>query len=59
MTIRTAEAEWNGDLAHGSGQMRLGSGAYDGPYDFRSRMATEKAPVRKNCWAPPTPDVFR
>jgi osmotically inducible protein OsmC len=38
MTIRTAEAEWNGDLAHGSGQMRLGSGASDGPYDFRSRM---------------------
>lgn len=38
MTIRTAEAEWNGDLAHGSGQMRLESGSYDGPYDFSSRM---------------------
>ena len=34
MTIRTAEAEWNGDRAHGSGQMCLGSGAYDGPYDL-------------------------
>lgn len=42
MTIRTAEAEWNGDLAHGSGQMRLGSGAYDGPYDFRSRVGDGK-----------------
>jgi hypothetical protein len=59
MTIRTAEAEWNGDLAHGSDQMRLESGAYDGPYDFSSRMDDGKAPVRTNCWAPPTPDVFR
>jgi lipoyl-dependent peroxiredoxin len=38
MTIRTAEAEWNGDLAHGSGQMRVGSGTYDDPCDFHSRM---------------------
>jgi len=42
MTIRTAEAEWNGSLAQGSGQMRLGSGAYEGPYDFRSRMGDGK-----------------
>ena len=42
MTIRTAEAEWNGNLAQGSGQMRLGSGAYEGPYDFRSRMGDGK-----------------
>lgn len=59
MTIRTAEAEWNGDLAHGFGQMRLGSGAYDGPYDFRSRVDDGKGARPKNCWAPPTPDVFR
>jgi osmotically inducible protein OsmC len=42
MAIRTAEAEWRGDLAHGSGHMRFGSGAFDGPYDFRSRMAEGK-----------------
>lgn len=38
MAIRTADAEWRGNLAQGSGHMRLGSGAFEGPYDFRSRM---------------------
>jgi osmotically inducible protein OsmC len=38
MPTRTADAEWTGDLPSGSGHMRLGSGAFDGPYDFRSRM---------------------
>ena len=42
MAIRTADPEWHGDLAHGSGHMRFGSGAFDGPYDFRSRMAEGK-----------------
>jgi len=49
MTIRTAEAEWNGSChssGHSSGQMRLGSGAYDGPYDFRSRMGDGKGARR-------------
>jgi osmotically inducible protein OsmC len=38
MAVRTADAEWRGNLPQGSGHMRLGSGAFDGPYDFRSRM---------------------
>lgn len=38
MPTRTANAEWQGDLQSGKGHMRLGSGAFDGPYDFRSRM---------------------
>ena len=38
MPTRTADAEWTGDLPSGNGHMRLGSGAFDGPYDFRSRM---------------------
>jgi len=42
MAIRTADAEWRGDLTHGSGHMRFGSGAFDGPYDFRSRMGEGK-----------------
>jgi osmotically inducible protein OsmC len=42
MAIRTAEAEWRGNLAQGSGHMRLGSGAFEGPYDFRSRMGDGK-----------------
>lgn len=39
MPARTAEAEWNGNLTEGSGQMKLGSGAFNGPYSFKSRMA--------------------
>jgi osmotically inducible protein OsmC len=42
MAIRTADAEWRGNLARGSGHMRLGSGAFDGAYDFRSRMGDGK-----------------
>src|SRR6185312_2772247 len=38
MATRTADAEWRGNLAQGSGHMRLGSGAFEGSYDFRSRM---------------------
>jgi osmotically inducible protein OsmC len=38
MPIRNAEAEWKGDLMQGSGHMKLGTGAYDGPFSFKSRM---------------------
>jgi osmotically inducible protein OsmC len=38
MPVRNAEAQWNGDLLSGSGTVKLGSGAYEGPYSFRSRM---------------------
>ena len=42
MPVRSAEAVWQGDLQNGRGQMKLGSGAFEGPYDFRSRMADGK-----------------
>lgn len=38
MPERTAEAQWTGDLLHGSGSMKLGSGSYEGAYSFGSRM---------------------
>ena len=38
MPIRNAEAEWNGTLFEGQGKMKLGSGAYEGPFSFKSRM---------------------
>ena len=38
MTVRKAEAEWNGNLAQGSGRLKVGSGAFDGPYSFKSRF---------------------
>lgn len=38
MPTRQAEAEWNDSLAEGSGRLKLGSGAFDGPYSFKSRF---------------------
>jgi osmotically inducible protein OsmC len=38
MAIRTAEAEWKGNLRQGQGRMRFGKGAFDGQYSFGSRF---------------------
>jgi osmotically inducible protein OsmC len=38
MPTRTAHAEWNGSLPEGKGTMEFGSGAFEGPYSFGSRM---------------------
>ncbi|TFG48777.1 MAG: OsmC family peroxiredoxin [Gemmatimonadales bacterium] len=35
---RTAEGRWAGDLKTGRGSIRLGSGAFEGPYSFASRF---------------------
>jgi lipoyl-dependent peroxiredoxin len=36
--LRTAEAVWQGKLPEGKGNMKLGSGAYEGQYSFASRF---------------------
>ena len=38
MPTRTAEARWDGSLQEGNGTMRMASGAYEGPYSFKSRF---------------------
>ena len=38
MPIRKAQAAWNGSFREGEGTMRLGSGAFEGTYSYRSRM---------------------
>lgn len=38
MPSRKAEAEWKGNLAEGAGELKLGSGAFTGPYSFKSRF---------------------
>ena len=38
MTVKSASAIWNGNLAQGSGTMALGSGAFEGAYTFASRF---------------------
>lgn len=39
MPTRTADAVWNGSLVEGKGRLKVGSGAFSGPYDWRSRSA--------------------
>ena len=38
MPIRKAQAAWTGTFREGEGKMRLGSGAFEGAYYYRSRM---------------------
>ena len=38
MTVRASTAEWKGTLKEGAGTMKLGSGAYEGPFTFASRF---------------------
>jgi osmotically inducible protein OsmC len=38
MPTRNASAVWNGDLFKGAGSVKLGSGAYEGQYNFSSRF---------------------
>src|SRR3954447_5785309 len=38
MPTRKAEAEWKGNLAEGSGRMEVESGAFEGPFSFKSRF---------------------
>jgi osmotically inducible protein OsmC len=39
MPVRTSEAEWTGNLTEGKGSIKLGSGAFEGKYDWGSRSA--------------------
>ena len=38
MVTRTSDATWQGNLKEGKGTMKLGSGAYQGQYSFKSRF---------------------
>jgi len=38
MATRTGSAVWEGTLREGKGTVKLGSGAYEGPYSFASRF---------------------
>jgi len=38
MAVRKAHAEWNGSLKEGKGSMKLGSGAFEGPFSFGTRF---------------------
>ena len=38
MPVRSADAEWKGNLPEGSGRMLFGGGAFEGQYSFGSRF---------------------
>lgn len=38
---RTSEAKWNGSITEGSGNVKLGSGAFEGAYSFNSRFGDD------------------
>jgi osmotically inducible protein OsmC len=38
MPVRSAEAEWKGAVVDGAGRIKLGSGAFEGPYSFKARF---------------------
>jgi len=38
MAKRISDAEWRGDLKDGAGTLKLGSGAFEGRYSFKSRF---------------------
>jgi osmotically inducible protein OsmC len=38
MPTRKAEAVWEGNLQEGNGKMKLGSGAFEGPFSFGTRF---------------------
>lgn len=38
MAVRKASAVWKGTLKEGAGKMKLGSGAYEGPFTYASRF---------------------
>jgi lipoyl-dependent peroxiredoxin len=42
MPVRSAEAEWRGSIARGSGHMRTESGAYEGEYSVPKRFGDER-----------------
>jgi lipoyl-dependent peroxiredoxin len=38
MPVRTAKATWEGTIQEGNGTVALGSGVFEGPYNFSSRF---------------------
>jgi osmotically inducible protein OsmC len=41
MPVRNAEAEWKGNVLEGNGTVKLGSGAFEGAYWFKTRMGDD------------------
>ena len=42
MAVRSSSAEWKGTLKEGAGTMKVGSGAWEGPFTYASRFESGK-----------------
>ena len=42
MPVRHAKAKWQGNLTEGKGSMALGSGTFEAPFSFGTRLKEEK-----------------
>ena len=38
---RSSDAKWQGSITEGKGHLKLGSGAFEGPYSFNSRFGDD------------------
>ena len=45
---RKAEADWDGGIMDGKGAIKLGSGAFEGAYSFKSRFSDEQSEKATN-----------
>jgi len=44
-----SRSEWKGNLIEGSGRLKVGSGAFDGPYSFKSDLKNgNRLPIRRS-----------
>ena len=50
MPTRKAEAEWKGNLAEGGGRLKVGSGAFDGLYSFKSQFDEGQSATNPEEW---------
>ena len=48
MAVRRSEAVWLGTLKEGSGTMKLGSGLFEGPFTYVSRLKKGKVQTRRS-----------
>jgi lipoyl-dependent peroxiredoxin len=51
MATRTGSAVWEGTLKEGRGTMKLGSGAFEGPYSFSSRFEEVIGAAEAGCFS--------
>ena len=55
--IQKAEAAWHGTFRDGEGKMKLGSGAFEGAFTYRTRMEEEPGTNPEELLRPKPPSA--